>query len=186
MSEIKNKEQEDPTLLVSPSINAIYSYSEQYIKTRLEMYYKLETRIFGLLAFSGVALKVVADLPNFKGSEEINFAIVSLILKVLTLGLITVSIGTLILSIQFKLDGKATSIEGIARAINFFAKEEWYFKTAVFNQWHELDKSIDSATKKRGKSINNALNYLVIAGILYTMNIMLIAIKTYASYLFTK
>lgn len=178
MTEIDNKYKQDS----SSPMNAVYSYSEQYIKNKLEMYHKLEARIFGMLTFSGVVLKIAADLPTIpqKNGIDPHIPSASLVAKILMLLLIVMSIMILITNVKFSLAGSTVSLKDIKKAEEeVFGSSEERFKKTIFLKWINLEKEVENGVNRRGNAINNALISLSIAGFLYVCNISTTAILSY-------
>jgi hypothetical protein len=161
-------------------MNAIYSYSEQHIKSRLEMYNRLETRIFGILTFAGVALTVVGtSLPiQQKSGIFLYISSASLVIQIIALGNIIVSIIPLIEEVKFSLGAKMPSLNSIYKVEGIFNKSEEKFQKTIFSSLMKIENDIAIAIDRRGKVINDSLFYLKIAAILYVFNISLMAITT--------
>jgi len=163
------------------SVNAIYSYGEQHIKNRLEMYNRLETRIFGILTFSGLAMTIVGSLPIIQKRSGIPSCIpfLSLAIKLVTLTIIIISIIILINEVRFNLRGKIPSLDDINKVEGIFENSEERFKRSIFLKWMKVEDDIKNAMNKRGNAINNSLVLLAIAGSLYVINISGTAILSY-------
>ena len=97
MAEIENQQHNNS------SVNAIYSYGEQHIKNRLEMYNRLETRIFGILTVSGLAMTIAGSLPIIQQRSGMPpcIPLFSLIIKLVTLAFIIYSITILVREVRF-------------------------------------------------------------------------------------
>lgn len=164
----------------SPCMNAIYSYSEQHIKNRLEIYNRLEARIFGILTFAGVALTVVgASLPiQPKNGMYLYASSISLTIQLIALGNIIASIISLTKEVKFSLGAKMPSLNRIYKTEGIFNESEEKFKKAIFLSLMKIENDITIAIDRRGKAINSSLFHLKIAAILYVINIFLTAITT--------
>jgi len=152
----------------------IYSYTEWCIKSRLDLYQKLESKILATLAFSGVTLKVVADLPNIKYIENLPcYTCVGL--KTISCLAVITAIVILVLSIRFKL--KASTIA----PKEFREDDEWYylskeeFQKSIYFQWIKMDEEIQIRLNEKGSSLNQSLIALMIAAFAYIADNLLLS-----------
>jgi hypothetical protein len=168
---LTDKEHEDNI----PNMGNIYFYTEGYIKSRLEVIQKLESKILATLAFSGVTLKVVSDLPNASKLQTANgfFCYSCLLLKTFSCLAVIVAIVTLVLTIRFKPKVSAISPKEVIKKIEWLKVKKSEWQSFVFKNWYSMDEDIQIIIKNKGESLNKALIMLMLASIFYIFHVLL-------------
>jgi hypothetical protein len=145
---------------VAPEANTdlIYSYTEALIKAQNESLNRLDTKLGGFLAFTGVLVKFAADLPGGNALREATgFTCYScIVLKVLTFGFLVIAALFLCLGLTAKLRGKVVSPKVLM-------KDEWYFadkencQCFIINTWVEAEKEYVQVGFEKGRRLNGAV-----------------------------
>lgn len=152
----------------SSNMENIYFYTEWYIKSRLDLYQKLESRILATLAFSGVTLKIVSDSSVVKFIDCFPCYTCYALKVISCIGVITAII-ILVSTIRFKLKVSTVAPK------EFVENYEWFYETKeelekfIFLQWAKMDDEIQQRLNEKGYSLNIALILLMIAGIAYAV-----------------
>jgi hypothetical protein len=124
-----------------PNTELIYNYTEALIKAQNESLNRLDTKLGGLLAFTGVLVKIAADLPGRTALQGITGLICysCILLKVLTLVFLALAALKLCIGITAKLREKVVSPQALMR-------DEWYFadqencKCYIINTWIKTEQ----------------------------------------------
>jgi hypothetical protein len=147
----------------------IYKYAEWYINSRLNLFTKLDSRIIATLGFSGVALKVIADMET---TENIScfYCYTCIWLKAIALTCIGVAISILVLSLRFRLSSSSVSLKEAMDNTSWLGSEEIYWKMFIYKQWAKMDEEIEEKLTKKGKSLNISFTVLGISGIAFALN----------------
>ena len=140
------------------NLNLIYSYTEGFLKTRTDNITRIETRLATILAFTGVAIKLVVDLPT-TGYTQI-FRVASLM--VLTIGVVIV--GTALRS--RRVTGYVTPQELVD---DWYAAPEPDLKGFIAKGWLEIEPAIEAMGQRKAKALNWAIACLMAGGIGYAI-----------------
>jgi hypothetical protein len=147
METLGNNNQQDSNSKVSleekTNIDLIYSYTESYLKLRNESVRSLNTKLAGLIGFSGALLKPFTDLPSCSYCSLLKMGIFILLLVAVLLGLTGLF---------------AQSVGDVAEPTELY--EDWYYNTNeecrqfIVGSWQTAIKQITEHGEKKAKYFN--------------------------------
>lgn len=141
-----------------PNTELIYNYTEALIKAQNESLNRLDAKLGGLLAFTGVLVKIAADLPGRTALQRVTGLIcyTCVLLKVLTLVFLALAALKLCIGITAKLRGKVVSPQALMR-------DEWYFSDQetcqcyIINTWIETEQEYEQVGFEKSKNLTQAI-----------------------------
>lgn len=139
------------------NLNLIYSYTESFLNTRTAAIARLETRLTTALAFGGVCLKLVYDLPTHsRPGQLLQFAAMAILIA--TLGVI-----------GFALRSQRAAGYPNPKELS----DDWYFapeadlRGFMVSQLIVVNDHLETIGQGKARGLNLAILGLTLSGICY-------------------
>lgn len=168
-NQVNNSEEE------ASNVELIYSYTEALVKAQEESLNRLDTKLSAFLAFAGVSLRFVVDLPNNSQLEGMPIWVTdsSLVLKTFSCVFCVLSITVCVLGLTAKMRGVTVDPEVLMN-------DTWYWthpsrcRAFVINTWINASKEYQTLGQKKGKTLNFAIRLIFAAAIAFALDTILL------------
>jgi hypothetical protein len=161
------------------NVELIYNYTEALLKIQGESLNRLDTKLSAFLAFAGVSLRFVVDLPN--KSALINLPIwvanISLVLKTLACIFCVLSITVCVLGLTAKMRGITVEPEVLMND-TWYWEEPAHCQAFIINTWINASKEYKTVGQKKGKTLNFAIGLIFAAAITFASDTILLIFYT--------
>uniref|UniRef100_B8HMZ0 Uncharacterized protein n=1 Tax=Cyanothece sp. (strain PCC 7425 / ATCC 29141) TaxID=395961 RepID=B8HMZ0_CYAP4 len=148
----------------------IYQYTEKEIEGFNKSIDNLVSKLTAALGFSGVALKLIADLPN----DGTHFWI-----RLLSGILLFLSIGSCVAGLWAQDSGAVIRAKALLRKEYpiYYSMTEEQYRLCIIRQWHEHIKSLEDLLDKRRRYLNISIGLLATVGFFYMLGIITSSIR---------
>lgn len=159
------------------NIELVYNYTENLIKAEIESLNRIDTKLTGFLAFTGLLIKFEADLPGGEALQEASQLIcyTCIILKVL--GLICLTIGFILLALGLT----ARIKEGVVNP-SALMRDEWLYadqdiyQAYIINTWIAAEQEYKQLGVEKAKKLNRSVRLIAAALVFFTTNTLLVTV----------
>lgn len=145
------------------NIDIIYKYTEGYLKDINKSIDNITTKLTSTLAFSGVILKFVDDMPS--NSNEWIF-------KVGTTLCLIITIGCCVAGLYPKDAGEVIDPTYLLEAEQYRAEDE-IIKLQIVRQWNKGIPGLKDLLEKRASCFSLAIGFLTTASLIFALKIIL-------------
>jgi hypothetical protein len=176
MSEKEEDTNQDSNIKEETSnVELIYTYTAALIKAQEDSLNRLDTKLSAFLAFAGVSLRFVVDLPNKSQLEGIptTILVTSMVLKILACFFCLVSIVICVLGLTAKMRGAVVDPE-------ILMDDKWYWeepdrcRAFIINTWIDTSKEFRALGKKKGGTLNWAIRLICTVAITVALDTILL------------
>lgn len=151
-----------------PNTELIYSYTEDLLKTQSESLNRLDTKLSGFLAFTGILVRFVGDVSGKVTVQGLTCYSCTLLqlLAYISLG---ASALFLCLGLTAKLRGRVISPKALMR-------DEWYFAEKsdisdyIISAWIEAEQEYEQLGFEKGRKLNIAVWLIAVALVSITLS----------------
>jgi len=169
--ELSNYDKDSDSSAKVPNTELIYEYTESLLKSQSESLNRLDTKLSAFLAFTGVLVRFVGDLPGKISIHGLRCHSCTFlqILAYISLG---ASALLLCLGLTAKLRGGVISPKTLMR-------EEWYFadnsdiSDYIISAWIEAEKEYEKLGFDKGKKLNTAVWLIGVALVSITVSALI-------------
>jgi hypothetical protein len=162
------------------NIDLIYEYTESVFKNISDNIDKLNTRLTTVIGFSGILLRFAADLPN--RGIIFDFPLLHIHIEWLSLVLKIGVCLSLLLCVCLSAWGLAPKKGAGTMVPPGKLLDEWYYETDercklyIAKSWRVGIEQLDSGRLKKAQNLNLAVWLLIVATILFAVDIAISAI----------
>ncbi len=157
------------------NIKLVYDYTKNLIEDENESLNRIDAKLTGFLAFTGLLVKFEADLPGGEALKEGNELIcyTCIILKVL--GLICLAIAFILLGLGLTSSFNAGIIRPKVLMEKWLYEDKDRYRAFIINTWIDSEQKYKQLGFEKAKKLNISVQLISAAFVSFTANTILVA-----------